>query len=65
MYIAATPGCPRNDSYRSSMLERFESGLSPVDFPEEHFEADFSGRPSVDDLNPIGRAHFGLPSDAP
>ena len=61
MYIAATPGCPRNDAYRSSMLERFRGGLSPVDFPEEHFEAEFRGRPSVDDLNAIGRAHFGLP----
>jgi hypothetical protein len=62
MYIAATPGCPRNDAYRASMLERFERGLSPVDFPEEHFEVDFRGRPGVADLNPIGRAQFGLPA---
>ncbi len=61
MYIAVTPACPRNDVYRSSMLDRFQGGLSPLDFPEEHFEADFSGRPSVDDLNTIGRVHFGLP----
>ena len=61
MYIAATPSCPRNDVYRSTMLDRFRGGLSPVDFPEEHFEADFRGRPSVDDLNAIGRGHFGLP----
>ncbi len=62
MYIAATPGCPRNDAYRTSMLERFERGLSPRDFPEEHFEVEFVGRPTVDDLGPIGRTHFGLGS---
>lgn len=60
MYIAATPGCPRNDAYRASMLERFEQGLSPLDFPEEHFERAFSGRPTVADLEPAGRIHFGL-----
>ncbi len=62
MYIAATPGCPRNDAYRSSMLERFERGLSPRDFPDEHFESDFVGRPTLDDLDAVGRAHFGLPA---
>jgi len=61
LYIAATPSCPRNDEYRTSMLERFLGGLSPTDFPDEDFEADFRGRPSVDDLNAIGRGHFGLP----
>ena len=60
MYIAATPACPRNDLYRTSMLERFEQGRSPLDFPEEHFEAEFIGRPTVADLGPIGRGHFGL-----
>ena len=44
------------------MLERFERGLSPIDFPDEQFEVDFRGRPVVDDLNAIGRAHFGLPA---
>lgn len=62
MYIAATPSCPRNDAYRASMFERFERGLSPHDFPDEHFEADFVGRPTVDDLDATGRAHFGLPT---
>lgn len=60
MYIASTPGCPRNDDYRASMLERFVSGRSPLDFPAEDFEVDFVGRPTVDDLSPIGRGHFGL-----
>lgn len=62
MYIAATPSCPRNDAYRSSMFERFELGMSPRDYPDEHFESDFVGRPTVDDLDAVGRAHFGLPA---
>ena len=60
MYIAATPGCPRNDVYRSSMLERFERGASPKDFPDEHFEERFVGRATPADLNHVGRQHFGL-----
>ena len=62
MYIAATPPCPRNDAYRASMFERFEHGQSPRDFPDEHFETTFVGRPTVDDLDAVGRAHFGLPA---
>ena len=62
MYIAATPRCPRNDAYRASMFERFERGLSPRDFPDEHIEAEFGGRPSVGDLGAVGREHFGLPA---
>jgi len=62
MYIAAAPSCPRNEAYRPSMLERFVGGLSPLDFPEEHFEADFVGRPTIDDLDAVGRDHFGLPA---
>lgn len=62
MYIAATPSCERNDAYRASMFERFEAGLSPRDFPDEHFEAGFTGRPTVDDLDAVGRRHFGLPA---
>lgn len=60
MYIAATPGCPRNDAYRRTMLERFERGASPADFPDEDFEETFTGRATVGDLNEIGRRHFGL-----
>jgi Protein of unknown function (DUF1479) len=63
IYIAATPGCARNDAYRSTMLERFDRGLSPHDFPDEHFEVEFEGRPTVADLGPIGRGHFGLTPD--
>lgn len=64
MYIAAAPGCPRNDEYRASMLDRFVGGLSPQDFPAEHFEVDFVGRPTVDDLTEIGRVHFGVAAEA-
>ncbi len=60
MYAGASPRCPRNEAYRSSMLDRFERGLSPLDFPDEHFEVDFVGRATVADLDRIGREQFGL-----
>jgi hypothetical protein len=60
MYIGSAPRCPRNDRYASSMFERFESGRSPVDFPDEDFEVDFAGRARLDDLNDVGRRQFGL-----
>ncbi len=62
MYIAATPRCPRNDAYATSMLERFVSGRSPLDFPDDDFEIDFRGRATIDDLNSIGRGFLGLPT---
>jgi len=60
MYIGAAPSCPRNDIYRGTMLERFERGASPVDFPADDFEVDFDGRATVADLNAIGQAQFGV-----
>jgi len=60
IYIGAAPGCPRNDAYRATMLDRFVRGASPVDFPADDFEVDFAGRATVDDLNDTGRAQFGL-----
>lgn len=60
MYIGSSPRCERNDRYVGTTLERFERGASPLDFPTEDFEVDFRGRARVDDLNRIGRQHFGL-----
>jgi hypothetical protein len=60
MYIGAAPRCERNDAYRTSMFDRFVSGRSPLDFPEDDFEVDFDRRATEDDLNETGRAQFGL-----
>jgi hypothetical protein len=60
MYIGAAPRCERNDAYRTSTFDRFVSGRSPLDFPEDDFEVDFDGRATEDDLNESGRAQFGL-----
>lgn len=60
MYIGSSPRCPRNDRYVASMFERFASGRSPVDFPEDDFEVGFQGRATPADLNATGRAQFGL-----
>ena len=60
MYIGAAPRCPRNDVYSATMLDRFVRGASPVDFPADDFEVDFTGRATVEDLDATGRAQFGL-----
>jgi hypothetical protein len=60
MYIGCAPRCARNDAYVESMYARFLAGTSPVDFPFDDYEADFDGRATVADLDPTGRAQFGL-----
>lgn len=60
MYIGSAPGCPRNDGYAAGAVERFVTGRSPVDFPAEDFECEFTGRATLDDLDDRGRAQFGL-----
>ena len=60
VYIGSSPRCPRNERYAVSMLDRFDRGASPPDFPKEDFEVDFVGRATRDDLNTLGRQQLGL-----
>ena len=60
MYIPAAPWCPRNVRYAASVREAFETGSSPSDFPEEHYEREWPNRFSVDRLNATGRCALGL-----
>lgn len=60
MYIPAAPWCARNERYAPLALEAFDTGSSPFDFPEEHYERDWEGRPTRADLNDTGRRGFGL-----
>jgi hypothetical protein len=60
MYIPAAPWCPRNESYAQSVRDAFLSGSSPTDFPEEHYERNWTDRFEIDDLNDIGRQGLGL-----
>ncbi len=60
MYIPAAPWCPRNERYAPLALEAFETGSSPFDFPEEHYERGWDGRPSREALNRTGRRGMGL-----
>lgn len=61
MYIAAIPGCAKNDAYLQRQLPCFLEGRSPPDFPADDFEVDFAGRAGVEMLSPAGRAQLGLP----
>ncbi len=60
MYIPAAPWCPRNERYAGHVREAFLTGASPSDFPAEHYERDWDGRFTVDDLNEIGRRGMGF-----
>ncbi len=60
MYIAATPGCAKNDAYLARQLPAFLEGKSPPDFPADHFETDFAGRASTDNLTALGRSQLGI-----
>ncbi|MFC7343509.1 YbiU family protein [Saccharopolyspora griseoalba] len=60
MYIPAAPWCPRNEAYAASVREAFRSGSSPADFPPEHYERDWEGRFSFEQLNETGRRGMGF-----
>ena len=51
-----------NEAYQTLVREAFLGGRSPYDFPEEHYEATWANRFSVDQLNAIGRRGLGLTS---
>ncbi|WP_027800496.1 DUF1479 domain-containing protein [Paraburkholderia dilworthii] len=60
MYIASLPSCAKNDAYLKRQLPSFLEGKSPPDFPADHFEVDFVGRATADDLTPLGRSQMGM-----
>jgi Protein of unknown function (DUF1479) len=62
MYIPAAPACAKNERYVASVCSAFEAGMSPDDFPAEHYEVDWTNRFRVDQLNDIGRRGLGLKS---
>jgi hypothetical protein len=64
MYIASTPGCPKNAAYTRRQAPSFLSGETPPDFAPDNFEIDFKGRAGVDDLTPLGRSQLGIDSSA-
>jgi hypothetical protein len=63
MYIPAAPWCERNERYAARVRDAFLAGRSPDDFPEEHYEANWTGRFTVTDLNHIGRQGMGFKDD--
>ncbi|MEX3958634.1 DUF1479 domain-containing protein [Trinickia sp. EG282A] len=60
MYIASLPSCAKNDAYLERQLPSFLEGKSPPDFPADHFETDFVGRATAEDLTALGRSQMGL-----
>lgn len=60
MYIPAAPWCPRNEEYAASVRDAFRTGSSPDDFPAEHYERDWVGRFTYEQLNETGRRGLGF-----
>jgi len=60
MYIAAAPGCAKNDEYLKRQLPTFLKGESPPDFPADNFETDFDGRATEDSLTDLGKRQLGF-----
>ncbi|MBW8765719.1 MAG: DUF1479 domain-containing protein [Geodermatophilales bacterium] len=62
MYIPAAPHCPKNVVYAEKCGTAFLAGTSPTDFAAEDYEVTWTGRATIDDLGPVGRAQLGLHS---
>jgi hypothetical protein len=60
MYIAAAPGCEKNDEYLKRQLPTFQKGESPPDFPADNFECDFVDRATEDSLTELGKRQLGF-----
>jgi hypothetical protein len=60
MYIAAAPGCAKNDEYLKRQLPTFLRGESPPDFPVDNFETDFDGRATEASLTNLGKQQLGF-----
>jgi hypothetical protein len=60
MYIAAAPGCAKNDEYLKKQLPTFLNGESPPDFPADNFETNFIGRAIDGTLTALGREQLGF-----
>jgi hypothetical protein len=60
MYIPASPYCPKNAAYAEQCGQAFLTGVSPSDFAAEDYEAGWSGRASINDLNLTGLQQLGL-----
>jgi hypothetical protein len=60
MYIPASPHCEKNAAYAEKCGQAFLAGASPGDFAAEDYETSWSGRATLDDLDPVGRRQLGL-----
>jgi hypothetical protein len=65
MYISSAPACAKNDDYLKRQLPSFLEGRSPPDFPADHFEVDFAGRATADNLTALGKSQLGFDLQTP
>ena len=60
MYIPAAPWCAKNERYTASVRDALATGMSPTDFPAEHYEVHWENRFGIDQLNDIARRGLGI-----
>jgi len=60
MYIPASPRCEKNAAYAEACGRAFTEGVSPGDFAAEDYEAGWTGRATVADLNETGWRQLGF-----
>ena len=60
MYIPAAPYCEKNAAYARACGQAFLTGASPADFAAEDYEAAWTGRATIANLNATGRDQLGL-----
>ncbi|HRW03335.1 MAG TPA: DUF1479 family protein [Tetrasphaera sp.] len=60
MAISSGTRTPASWQDSAKVREAFMSGDSPADFPEEHYEANWTGRFTLEQLNATGRRGMGL-----
>ncbi|KAI8057548.1 uncharacterized protein B0P05DRAFT_559693 [Gilbertella persicaria] len=70
LYIPSVPLCRINSEYLKQQRDAFIKGLTPPDFPGNHFEQHFEDRMKPEDLDEPAKLNMGfiefptLPSDA-
>lgn len=60
MYIGAAPWCAKNAAFLEKQKAAFLKGESSPDFAAEHYEINYRGRATPDDLTDLGKRQMGL-----
>ena len=60
IYVGSMPLCEKNLEYAKRQAQSFLKGESPPDFAAEHYETNFLGRATTEDLTSLGKKQLAL-----